>query len=945
MPGSGQARGLAAAVALLGVASAGAAAPGGGFAVRFGGHGIASLQRGGDPRRVEFVRSNSVLGDCVVRYRAGDGPWQAVETAKLTNAVPRADGPDACAVEYALQDTLRLTVRFAVRGDVLAWTIGLQNRGTRPLELGDLELPLPMPTDYTWNKEETFETRLYRHQFIAGHGSFLFWQPVGGRGPHLVMLPEPGTSLEYFTEAASDYAHGGGRFAVFIHSAATGPGTKGTWRLPHTGRTLAPGQDAAYGFSFRWADDLQGVREALFSGGGFDVQVAPGMVVPEHSVTAVALRTRNRIARIEPEFPGETRIEHGKTTAKDTSVYRVTFARLGENRLTVRYGDGQALHLEFFVTQPLETLIRKRAAFIATKQQHRAPGKWYDGLFSLWDVRQPEGRNLLGPENTGGQHPYAVSGSDDPSNGKCLYLSEKNAAYPDPREIEALEYFIAHFVWGKHQRTDGETPYPYGIYGADSWQQNRFTDRDPLDKQVSRPGGPSACRMWRTFDYTTYFAMYFNMYRIAKQNPGAVKYLDAKGYLARAYGTARAFFEVPGNIRMEGGWSFTGWVYWSYTIGNFHEKCLLPLIAALEAEGQPDEAAYLRGEWEKKVKYFVYDDVYPWVSEMPVDSTAFESTYAVSRYALTQPLQPDEKLWQDRNSGRWFSHPAIDKAKHRDFLQRQSLANLACRGSIEPAYYLLGSDLRGCGESFYMLSYMSQMGGWALLDQALRFDADPYPLLRVGYASLLSSWALLNAGTPASGFGYWYPGALHDGAAGWGFTTQKSATEWNPTVRNSPRGAWPVDGEIDHGLAAYVEVAATVVADDPLFGWTAYGGTLERASRREIRVVPQDGVRQRLHVVAKERRLHVGLDRDGFAAGQAVVIGRECDRLAFVLENRGTTPHTAALVVEGLPPGTYRAAVAGQQGATVEARPDQPARFELPVAASRVPVRIEPLRL
>jgi hypothetical protein len=602
------------------------------------------------------------------------------------------------------------------------------------------------------------------------------------------------------------------------------------------------------------------------------------------------------------------------------------------------------MHLEFFVTQPLETLIRKRAAFIVNKQQHRVPDKWYDGLFSLWDVQQPEGRNLLGPDNLGGQHPYAVSGSDDPSNGKCLFLAEKNVAYPDAREIEAVEYFLERFVWGKHQRTDREMPYPFGIYGSDSWQQNRFTNRDPLDEQVSRPGGPSACRMWRTFDYTTYFAMYFNLYRIAKDNPQLVTYLDARGYLDRAYGTARAFFEVPSNIRMEGGWSFTGWVYWAYTIGNFHEKYLLPLIAALEDEGLSDQAAYLRGEWEKKVKYFLYDDTYPWVSEMPVDSTAFESTYVAAKYALSHGLSPDENLWQDRNSGRWYSHPRIETTQHQTFLERQALANLACRGSIEPAYFLLGSDFRGCGESFYMLSYMSQMGGWALLDQALQFDADPFPGLRLGYASMLSSWALVNAGRKEDGYGYWYPGELHDGAVGWGFTTQKCADEWNPGVKQHPRGAWPVDGEIDHGLTAYIETAATIVAEDPLFGWIAYGGTLERQGGGQLLVVPRDGVRQRLYVITPARRLRMELDRDGFAAEQAVAIAPELNRLEFVLENRSDVPHTALVKIEGLAPGTYRAVVANQRHDPLTVTAGKSAQFALVVNAAQTHVLIEPFR-
>lgn len=42
---------------------------------------------------------------------------------------------------------------------------------------------------------------------------------------------------------------------------------------------------------------------------------------------------------------------------------------------------------------------------------------------------------------------------------------------------------------------------------------------------------------------------------------------------------------------------------------------------------------------------------------------------------------------------------------------------------LEANYWSLGSDFRGCGGASYTLSYMSQMGGWAVLDYALRFDS------------------------------------------------------------------------------------------------------------------------------------------------------------------------------------------------------------------------------
>lgn len=856
------------------------------FAVIRSDHGLTSLRRAGDSSGLEFVRSNCVLGVVKLRVRSGDEPWREV-TRSDTRLVMRSE--------------------FVPDGAALRWEIVVKNTGSAPLEIGDLELPLPMNTGYVWDPEETFARRVFKHAFIAGQGSFLYWLPVKGSGTFLVMLPKSGTSLEFFNSGRMDYAFGGEDYSVFIHSkAAADSETRGTWRQPRTSRLLAPGAEARYAFDFHWADDYEGVRDVLFRSGGIDVYVAPGMVIPQDLEAHFALRTKRRIQSVEAEFPEQTVIKAQSRSGRDTQVFNAKFGRLGENRLTVHFKDGGTMPLEYFVTQPLETLIKKRAAFIAGNQQHRDPAKWYNGLFSLWDQRLPEGSNLLGPDNLGGQYPYCVSGSDDPSNGKGLLLAEKNVAFPDPAEIESLEYFVKNFVWGKHQRTDEEKPYPYGIYGSDSWKENRFTDRDPMEKGISRPGGPSACKMWRSYDYTTYFALYFNLYRIAQQRPDLVHHLDAAGYLERAYGTARAYFEVPANIYMDGGWAHKGWVYWQYTTGNFHEKYLLPLIAALEVEGHQTKADYLRGEWEKKVKYFIYDNPWPFVSEMPIDSTAYESTYAAADYALRHGLRPDTNLWHDRNLNKSFSHPVIEPKRHEEFLQRQHAANLACRGVLEANYWSLGSDFRGCGSASYTLSYMSQMGGWSVLDNALRHDPQPAANLRLGYASLLSSWALLNAGDAASNYGFWTPGKRHDGAMGWGFQPRQVGTEWNPATKDLPRGAWPVCGEVDHGLVTGIEAARTVLFDDPVFGLMAFGGEVLEKGKTVV-VIPRDGVQQRFSVLLNGRRLHIELDRDGFAAGQQLRVGRDLKSFSFTLENRGDRAgvHETKIDFTGLPAGRY----------------------------------------
>lgn len=74
--------------------------------------------------------------------------------------------------------------------------------------------------------------------------------------------------------------------------------------------------------------------------------------------------TKAKIESIEAEFPKETRIARLGELRRGVRVYEVAFKRLGENRLTIHHDGGRKTYLEYFVTEPLETLIKKRASFI-----------------------------------------------------------------------------------------------------------------------------------------------------------------------------------------------------------------------------------------------------------------------------------------------------------------------------------------------------------------------------------------------------------------------------------------------------------------------------------------------------------------------------------------------------------------------------------------------------
>jgi hypothetical protein len=186
------------------------------------------------------------------------------------------------------------------------------------------------------------------------------------------------------------------------------------------------------------------------------------------------------------------------------------------------------------------------------------------------------------------------------------------------------------------------------------------------------------------------------------------------------------------------------------------------------------------------------------------------------------------------------------------------------------------------------------MGGWSILDYGINFAEKPYDWLQLGYASYLSSWALMNTGTPESNYGFWFPGKKNDGAMGWAFMESKTARAW--IRKDVDRGAWFYDGEADLGNGAAIRMAATVVTEDPLFGWMAYGGILNQ-NKNGFTVIPRDGLRDRLSLVSKEVRTTLSFYRDGFAKEKQIRISPDLKRVSFTLENRTGNTHTTKMSI------------------------------------------------
>jgi hypothetical protein len=847
--------------------------------------GITMLKKVNDSFDTDFVLSPAdytaygvtdpgwLLGDIISKYRVNGGGWLTAKTQVSTDnrVVAVDDANKTVTFSYLTNSSItggiknfQLTQVWHLDGNNLSLDMKIKNTSGGNLEFGDLAFPMPFDTIYSGSTADIQSKHVMRHELIAGYGSYMLWMKVNGLGPYLVMTPTGETKLEYY-----EVDDGNGKFLPYMYSSVAGPAVSGTWRQPYTSKVLSAGGELNFGYKFRWADNYKEASDVLYDCNVFDIEVLPGMTIPQDLHAMIKLRTKKALDAnsLTAEYPAQTVITYAGNPQTDIYLYKVQFNRLGENLITINHDSGQKTYLEFFSTQDLETLIKKRASHLVNYQQVKNPAKWYDGLVGLWDMRTAV---LRTPDNTGGLT-YHIA-SDDPGLCHVPYIASKNVTYPDQNEINACEYYIQHFVWGGLQQTTTEA-YPYGIYTIPNWYQHRVTN-------------PCPTCIGRIFDYPHIANLYYCMYKIAKNYPDMVHYLNKDGYLERAYQTALANYTLP--------YAING-ATWQWETGTMDEVIYPELIRSMHEEGWDANAVNLENQLDKKIKYYVYDNPYPYGSEYSIDSTAFESTQALAKWALEDhPLTPDS------------DHPNVSQQDVRDFMDRQMYANISVRGWIEPAFYHLGSDYRSSPD-YYILTYMAQEGGWAVMDYALDFAPEKLPYIKLGYASYLSSWALMNTGTAETNYGYWYPGLANDGAIGWAFEPQKYVTIWLQGWTLN-RGVWYYDGEIDLGLGGALRMARSVVIQDDVFGLFGLGCDASFSAGKYY-VVPKDGLRE--HLVMNNIGLSMDLDRDTFAKNQNVVVCSSLTSIKFVLENERANAHTTLLSLYGMPSGSYALRING----------------------------------
>lgn len=814
--------------------------------------------------------------------------WQPLMSGDYRDSMPVRKGRSMRYGGSAEKGGLRVNVGYFLEDEILRQEITVENVGVGSFRLRDFGIRLSCHTQFVRGGDTGRE--VIGHHFISGHGSHSTFYRCDGKGQILGVMPSGGSKWIHYENEGEEK----GNAVLYSLNGFVGKKRKeegARLRAETESVTLNPGESYRYHGRMFFARDYEDCRGQFIRNGQAVAESVPGYTVPKELPVLLAVRCAGKELLAESE---DAAVEVVRREA-GVCIWRLTFCRPGERRVRIHF-DGKYMDLYYFITEGIRTMMEKRAAFLAG-MQIRNPKKWYDGLFPEFNN---ETGTVLSPDcydRISGWRVYEVT-CDDPGLSKPAYLSSFQTVEPVQEQVDALDYYIEHFVWGGLQQTEDE-PFPYGVYGIPDWNTLRWSE-------TAGVGGRA--HLWRIYDYPHIALLYYNMYEAAAFAEGIHTKLDARTYLSRAYHTARTMFTLP--LELEG-WS-------AYETGLYNELVIPKIIDALEKEGMETEAGILRTHWDRKAVFFAGKCKDIFESEYPFDTTGFESTHvlALRGLALARILDEAPKFGDD-----------VPYSKAVEFMENQIAANIACRGLLEPAYFWYGSDYRG-DNLHYTLSYMTQMGGSSLLDYACFHARNPFGLLRLGYGSLLGGWAVLNTGEEKDGYGYWYPGKEKDGCACGGFEPLYGGMTWLGQPHHG--NVWYYSCEADLGFCGGIRGASVIAAQDPLFGLVCYGGLL-REEPEGIYVDWRDGLGRRFHYIGETGRIHAECVHGRWIPGKGIFVGRDAGRIVLEAESGSWKKESLCvrILAEGL--GDYRLK---EDGRTI--RDGEWAEIRLPSGSGRL---------
>jgi hypothetical protein len=586
------------------------------------------------------------LGDLDLRLRTGtSGEWRSYSTAQVRRPVKPLQTTSqllaAADLTPALPDDIPLQVKrsWSSEGGALVLRFELSNTTSEPVQIGALGIAT------------VFNNVLTRRSLDEAHAKCVFYDPyigvdaghlqvvrLTGLGSVLLVLPDAGTPFEAFKpilnppQRRDEAGQADGPPPIFTDGTPRAQTFEGffTW-MPHTQAyaenewkqvtpwnqptmaTLPPGESRTYGLRFVLADELRAIEKTLASHGMPVAAGIPGYVLPMDLDARLFLNYSRPVKALSVEPRGAIDIAENAPTPGGWRAYTVRGRTWGRARLAIEYEDGTRQTIHYYVTKPQAEVVSDLGRFLTTRHWFVDPNDPFKRSPSVMTYDREEDAIVLQDSRVW------IAGLGDEGGSSWLSGAMKQLGQPDKAQIEKYQEFIDKVVWGGLQYSEGPRHYgvrkslfyyqpdemPAGYYRSDfNWGTWTSWNREATEI------------VDRSYNYPHVAALYWTMYRLARNNVGLVTNRSWEWYLENAHQTSLAMPRHAPRYAQ---------------FGQMEGTIFLEILRDLRREGWTKQASEFESAMRKRAEVWMKLN-YPFGSEMPWDSTGQEEVYGWTKH-------------------------------------------------------------------------------------------------------------------------------------------------------------------------------------------------------------------------------------------------------------------------------------------------------------------------
>jgi hypothetical protein len=734
------------------------------------------------------------LGDITLRLRTGtSGSWQNVTTSAARTAVTAlsASGDVLAAADLspALPSGLPVSVTrsYLKQGGRLVMRFEIKNKSTSSVQIGALGIPMVFNNVISNRTLDAAHAQCsFADPYIGRDAGYVQVTRLSGAGPALLVLPDGKTPFEawnpilnapktgskdpvaIFTDLTPRAQTFEGFLEWMVHTKAYADGewSKAQPWNPATDLTLAAGESKTYGVVFLLSDSIRNIEKTLAK---YKRPVAvgiPGYILPTDLEGKLYLDYPYAVESVAVEPAGALTLTAQSDTSGGWKAYAVAGKTWGRSRVTVTYADGTVQTIHYYVTKPASQVLGDLGTFLTTKD-------WFV------DDSDPFGRSpsMMTYDHELGQivtqcRQAWVCGLGDDGGATWLAGAMKLFGQPDSGQLGKYQEFVDKVIWGGLQYSSGAQQYgvkrtlfyyepsnpPPGYYSSSV----QWTDAETGQTYWGAWNKAHTLEVPRSYNYPHVAALYWSMYRLARNQTGLISNHPYDWYLNQAYKTAVAMTTIGND-------------YAQY--GLMDGTVFIEILKDLKREGMTTEAADLEAKMKARADRW-NTQAYPFASEMAWDSTGQEEVYGWTKYF---GYTAKAKVCVDAITGYMptLPHWGYNGCARRywDFLYGGSKTT-----RLERMIHHYGSSLNA-------IPVLTEY----------RDKPDDVYLLRIGYGGMMGTLSNI----------------AQDGFPSMAFHTFPDTLAWDP-----------ITGDVGLAVFGHTYNSATYLVNHPDFGWQAFGGNL-----------------------------------------------------------------------------------------------------------------------